>query len=264
MGTYESKTLRLAVLDWGVGGLGLVSELKQRALGCAVVYCSDSGITPYGLVSRSVLLRRMAKWSGFAKANGATHLVIACNAASSALPNSRAAKWCHPPNYELPVTGIIAHGLRAVYESSLQHVGVIGGARTIRSGTYARPLRTGGLTVRQRIAQPLSAFVERSQLHGVKVSREVAKIVAPLRPCDGVLLGCTHYAALQPVLDQALPGMLWLDPVSHLAAWLQDELALSSGQGSIEAWTTGCPDGLRRGAKSAFGLTVNAQKVTFL
>ena len=259
-----NETAKFAVLDWGIGGFGLVTELVRRALGCEIVYCSDSGFTPYGLVSRAALRRRMALWTDFARDQGATHLVVACNAASSALPDTELVGWQQPPSYSLPTAGIIAHGLAAVHDAAFARLGVIGGARTVRSGVYARPLRRRDVTVLQRVAQPLSAFVERAELGGAEVTRSARRVLAPLRSCDGIVLACTHYPALLPVLTEVLPNKVWLDPVTHLATWLEGSTGLQRGDTTINAWTTGCAVELRVGAQSAFGVAVQAKEIPSL
>jgi hypothetical protein len=95
---------------------------------------------------------------------------------------------------------------------------VIGGRGTVRSGVYGRALRAEGLTMLQRVAQPLSALVEAGVVDGPAVDAAIAPTVAPLRGCAAVLLGCTHYPALREPLQRALPGVRLLDPAPRLVA----------------------------------------------
>ena len=76
----------LGIIDWGIGGISVYKLIKERRPDVPVVYFSDTGVTPYGKMSRTELTRRLNSVIGFLKTKGVTHLVIGCNAASTAIP----------------------------------------------------------------------------------------------------------------------------------------------------------------------------------
>jgi len=231
-----------AVLDWGVGGLGFVWAYRELHPGARLLYLSDSGNTPYGLLPRGALrgrIREVAEWTA---GMGAGRLVIACNAASSALDASP---------QKVPVSGIISAGISQVEAGGFRRVGVIGGRRTILSRAYATPLRRLGIDARQRVAQPLSALVEEGALAGPRVDRALAHALRGLGSVEALVLGCTHYPALSARIAAWLPGVALLDPAQQLARSVPGPT--SGSKGRLRCLTTGDPRQSRRSARLAFG-----------
>lgn len=243
----------LGIVDWGIGGIDFFRRLRAREAKVPVIYFSDAGSTPYGRLPRAKLLSRLERILGALGERGVTHVVVACNAASTVLPSLTSS---------LPVVGVIEHGIRASLATSAATIGVIGGARTIRSGCYRRALTEGGRIVTQRIAQPLSGRVEAGDLDSPALRREIAQIVAPLRNIEALLLACTHYPALAPRLREALPGVRLIDPMNELLRSISSKWKLPKGSGETLVLTTGNAQAMRRAAKIAFDVTVQARHVT--
>src|SRR5581483_4417370 len=116
---------------------------------------------------------------------GATEVVLACNAASTVV-----GRLAPVP---IPVQGIIEHGLASVPDDIAGPVGVVGGRRTIVGGHYRRGLERRGHVVLSRVAQPLSAHIEAGRTGSPQFVSDLARIVAPLRGVDALVLACTHY-----------------------------------------------------------------------
>src|SRR5215203_4207302 len=76
---------KLGILDWGIGGVSVYRRVKEKLGEVSVVYFSDTGATPYGKMSRGELIGRLTAVIDFLKSKGVTHLVIGCNAASTAI-----------------------------------------------------------------------------------------------------------------------------------------------------------------------------------
>lgn len=235
------------VLDWGIGGLDVFRRLSEGRPRARLVYLSDSGSLPYGKMTRAGLRARMEAIVAAFAARGAVAVVVACNAASTAFPGARVPAG-------VPVHDVISSGVALVRASGHREIGLVGGVRTVRSRAHAR--RLGGVRVVSRIAQPLSAMVERGELSGAAVSREVRRAVADLRALPAILLACTHYPALLPVFREALPGVALLDPASILAEEVRVSGGVPEGEGEPCFYTTGDPDEMRRSALVAFGVTL--------
>jgi glutamate racemase len=234
----------LGVLDWGIGGYGFVRRLLDGHPRADFVYLSDAGFTPYGQVPARALRARVELAARFLAELGASHLVVACNAASTVVPEAS-----FPDG--LCVSDVVTYGVAAA-SATPGVLGIVGGYRTIRSGAYARPLRASGRAVVARVAQPLSAHVERGALSGDRVEADVRRIVAPLRRVDALVLACTHYPAIQPLLARALPGVVMIDPVDALVAAVAR--AGLSGGATARHFTTGDPVATARAAALAFGV----------
>jgi glutamate racemase len=251
----------IAILDWGIGGLGFFKLLRERRPGVPVLYLSDAGETPYGKLSAPELASRIGRVAAFLASLGARELVVACNAASTALPAlgvSGDEGGLATPAGALRVTGVIAHGVRAALASGARVVGVVGGRRTIRSGVYRRALAREGLKVLQRVAQPLSAYIEAGDLSSPALSGDLARIMAPLRGVEALLLACTHYPAIAPRFREHAPEAALLDPVSEVMRFVEGRWRLAEGGGPDRFLTTGDPAAMRASARGAFGVELAA------
>ena len=250
----------LAVLDYGIGGIDVWRALREREPDRSLIYLSDAGYTPYGKLTADALTRRLETLARGLKERGASALVIACNAASSALPPVGDATLC------LPTLGIIDAGISTVFSSSHQRIGVIGGGRTIQSQVYQTPLERAGLEVSARVAQPLSICVEAGDVSSSELQRHLDEILAPLTSCDALLLACTHYPALAPLIEERLPGVALLDPARELVHRARARWPISPPTSQTspsapraqprrdEVYTTGDPDTMRLAARAAFGV----------
>lgn len=243
-----SLPARLGILDWGIGGLGVLRALRRRTRRVPVLYLSDSGFTPYGLLSRSALAARVSTLTQQLVAWGATQVVIACNAASTVLDelesNSERA---------VPLTGVIAPTLARVPRNLRGTLGVLGGARTIRSGLYLRGLAGPGRRVVQRIAQPLSAHVEAGSTDGRRCAQDLDRILRPLRSADALVLACTHYPAISQRILERAPHALLIDPAEAVVEQLLSAVGLPSGSAADRIVTTGDARRTRSVASRAWG-----------
>lgn len=242
------------VMDWGIGGLTVYREIKRLDPARSIVYFSDSGTEPYGKQSPRDLQARAATVCEFFMQHGLREMVIACNAASTAAPRLRKqfdASGLH-------ISDIISSGIRTVQSTSFRRVAVIGGRRTILSRIYQRALSTPRRQVVGRIAQPISALIERGELDSSVMHDTLRKILHPLRHSDALLLACTHYPAIRHLIAPLVPDAQLLNP-SVLAA--QDLLAFKNSVRS-NGWpdiflTTGDPRQSARVADTAFGIKID-------
>lgn len=239
----------LLVLDWGIGGFSVVRALWERDPALSIVYVSDAGFTPYGKVPAHALAARVGVLLDHFAGLGAERAVLACNAASTVAHLL--------PATSLEVLDMLDAGVEVVLRTGLSRVGLLGGGRTVRSGDHRRRLAALGVTVRGRVAQPLSAWIERGELSAAGLEADVARVVAPLRGERAVLLACTHYPAIEGVLQRHLPGVRLLDPAQALAERVCPSVppgAARAAKPRIRAFTTGSPEATRAGAKAAFSL----------
>ncbi len=241
----------LAIVDAGIGGLGTWRAIKARS-NIPLMYFADSGYDPYGNVSTTTLKARLQRIFQFLYTQGASNIAVACNAASCALPED--------PNVE----GIIRHGANAIKQSGFKHVGLIGGARTIRSQAYARLLRPKNIRLTQRIAQPLSLHVEAGTLNGEALYKDLKHILAPLKNTDAVLLACTHYPAISDQISQHLSSTTQLiDPAELMADWVLKNWNFEQSNRPDRWFTSGDPAKLIENGYRAFDVRIkNPETIT--
>lgn len=245
---------KLGILDWGIGGVSVYKLVKERLGDVAVVYFSDTGATPYGKMSRAELVARLNAVIDFLKSNGVTHLVIGCNAASTAIPDLT--------REDVRIEGVIDSAVEMTARLKPKKLAVIGGRRTILSGIYRRKFAARGIKIAQRIAQPLSALIESGDVSSDRLRHESKKILAPVKNASHVLLACTHYPAIAGVLkDFVSAGTIFLNPagalVEKIAGW-----SLPAGAGDDVFFTTGDCAEMKRAARTAFGVRIEtAEKI---
>lgn len=238
----------IGIVDWGIGGLGVLAHVERLAPRLDITYWSDAGVTPYGKLPAAALAARLRQVVDALAARGCTRVLLACNAASTVV-----GRLADAP---VPVGGIIEHGIAAVPQAMRGVIGVVGGRRTIRAGVYRRGLQRPGREVRSRVAQPLSAHIEAGRVDGPAFAADLRAIVAPLRGARALLLACTHYPAASAAFAAELPGTRLLDPAAGMAAAVAR--AAGAGRGRREFVTSGDARAMRTSAALAWGYRLPA------
>jgi glutamate racemase len=238
---------KLGIVDWGIGGVSIYKLVKEKFGDVPVVYFSDTGATPYGKMARGELVERLNAVIDFLQSKGVTHLVIGCNAASTAIPFLK--------RDDVKIEGVIDSAVEMTARLKPQKLAVIGGRRTVLSGIYRRKFAEKGIAAAQRIAQPLSGLIESGDVSSPKLRAASRKILAPVKNASHVLLACTHYPAIIPVLkDFVSAGTVFVNPagalVEKIAGW---EL---STDGADVFYTTGGVREMKTAARRAFGVEI--------
>lgn len=205
------STAPLALYDSGLGGLSVVRQVLARLPGESVVYFGDTARVPYGPRPAAEILAFNREILAILLAGGAKLAVIACNTSSAiALEALR-------PGCPVPLLGLIDAGAEAALTAARGGaIGVIATEATVRSGAYGRAVRDAAPNARvQEVACPgLVPLVERGAWSGPEAIATVAAALAPFQadPPAALILGCTHYPHLAPVIRALLPGVALVDP----------------------------------------------------
>jgi len=206
----------IGVFDSGLGGLTVVRALVERLPHESITYFGDTARVPYGPKSPDTVRRYSREIAAFLAGEGVKALVVACNTATAhALPALEA-------ECAMPVVGVVAPGARAAIEASRGGpIGVIGTAGTIASGAYDRALRAqrAGLEIVSAACPLFVPLVEEGWLDA-EATRLIARhYLRPLREAgvDTLVLGCTHYPLLAPLLAGEMPGARLIDSAHETA-----------------------------------------------
>ncbi len=244
--------MTIGVLDWGIGGIATLQRLREARADLDLVYRSDAGSAPYGTLSEDALAARVqAVAEDLDRRFGLTGLVLACNAASTIAGRLRLG---------FPVFDVITPGVVMARAAALKgaRVGIIGGRRTIESRAHAAALPEVDLVA--VVAQPLSAHVEAGRLDGPELLADLMPVVEALGAIDALLLACTHYPALEPVLRRLRPEWQLIDPVDALITSVCTQVA-ERGSGapsaSVIAETSGDPSAAATAAAAAFNVAIH-------
>lgn len=193
----------IGVFDSGVGGLTVARELLRQLPGEKLIYLGDTARTPYGNKSPQTLIRFALETGTFLARKGVKMLVVACNSSSAySLDALR-------EHLSVPVVGVIEAGARAAVAGRRgRPIGVIGTRATVRSGAYTRAIHALDPTAKvAACACPLFVPLVEEGWTGDDLAVQVArKYLAPLKRAkvESVVLGCTHYPLLKPVLARVL------------------------------------------------------------
>ena len=242
----------IGVFDSGIGGLTVVRELMRQLPHESLIYFGDTARVPYGNKSPETVRRFSREILDFLLSRDVKLVVVACNTASAhALTELQRVA-------EVPVEGVIEPGARAAVAASRSgRIGVIGTAGTVASGAYERAIRAaataslgvggakndtragaassgaayGKVEVTARACPLFVPLVEEGWLDH-PASRLIAEeYLAPLEQhrIDTLVLGCTHYPLLKPLLASVLGSAIALiDSAEQTAAAVSRELAAST------------------------------------
>ncbi|HET9852434.1 MAG TPA: glutamate racemase [Candidatus Limnocylindrales bacterium] len=258
-----TDTRPIGVFDSGVGGLTVLREILRRSPDESTIYFGDNARAPYGTrpddevrdfstESIDVLVERDVK-----------AVVVACNTSTAiALGDLRR-------RYDLPILGVIRPGATsASLATRNRRVGVIGTPATIRSHAYFEAIKdeNPAVEVYEHATPTFVPMVEAGLLTGAEVEASVREALAPLlgerdasgefvfplppsAKIDTLLLGCTHYPLLRPVIEAvAGEGIALVDSASATASALAELLSINGLEAGRPDVEVGDADGTAGGA----------------
>ena len=214
------RPLPIAVFDSGVGGLTVLHELLVSLPSEDYVYLGDTSRFPYGTKTRDALRDRVAEIAGFLCARGTKLLIVACNSAT-AMARDVAAEVAAAAGVDtLSVIGPEAEIAAAITTNG--RVGLLATPATVAAGAYHRALEGQGrsLDVTEVAATDLAPMIQAGSQFDEGVVETARSYCRPLREAevDTVILGCTHYPLVAPMLQRILGRDVRLVTAGHAVA----------------------------------------------
>jgi glutamate racemase len=218
----SATTPTIGVFDSGFGGLTVLRALIERLPRARFAFLGDTARLPYGSKSRRTIARYAAQSAQFlVREQGAEFLVIACNTASAlALDAIQDA-------VPVPVLGVIEPGAIAARQASATgDVLVIATEATVHSHAYAAACQARGLRVLEKACPLLVPLVEEgwtdhpvtAEVIDVYLNELRSEAAAQGLKPDTLVLGCTHYPLLRPLIERAVrPGVKVIDSAESAA-----------------------------------------------
>ncbi len=226
--------------DSGVGGLTVLEAFRERVGDLDFHYLADTAHCPYGDRPLKEVRRFALASTEFLVEQGCETVVMACNISSSVALDAARQRFPDKNIYGL-VNPSLAESVRQ--QSSQGNVGVLATSGTVKSQRYLDQLEEVGLNVIQQACSPLVPLIESGHLSGPLVKQTLQPLLEPLKKAevDTVILGCTHYPFLVPVLEQLLSSDVKIvDPANILAERLAVELTDGEADGGPQKyWATG-------------------------
>jgi glutamate racemase len=195
----------IGVFDSGVGGLTVLKALLEEIPQADYVYFGDTARLPYGSKSVETVSKYAIEASRYLEQHGAQILVIACNTAT-ALALDQITR-----SVGVPVIGVVEPGAeQASAQTKNRKAVVIGTQATVSSHAYLKALDSRGVQAREKACPLFVPLVEEGWVEH-PVTEQVARIYLSEAFADGfqsadvLLLGCTHYPLLKPLLRRVAP-----------------------------------------------------------
>jgi glutamate racemase len=196
----------IGVFDSGFGGLTVLKALLELIPAADYLYFGDTARLPYGSKSVETVARYAVEAAHYLESHGAELLVIACNTAT-ALALDRITAAAH-----VPVVGVVEPGAEAAAAASgNKKVVVIGTEATVSSHAYRKALEARSLRAHEKACPLLVPLVEEGWVEH-SVTEQVARIYLAeafgdgFHDADVLVLGCTHYPLLKPLLHRVAPA----------------------------------------------------------
>ncbi|MFL5723328.1 MAG: glutamate racemase [Chloroflexota bacterium] len=220
----------IGVFDSGVGGLTVLREIVRRSPAESTIYLGDNARAPYGVRPDEEVLAFSTECLDRLVEHDVKAIVVACNTSTAV------GIVAFRRRYAIPILGVIRPGATAAALATRDgQVGVIATPATIRSHAYLRAITDEDPSVRvvEHATPTLVPFVEAGVLAGATAEAAVADALAPLfrpsdAPIDTLLLGCTHYPLLRPIIAAlAGPQVAIVDSATATASALADMLDIN-------------------------------------
>lgn len=242
--SITDNTAPIGVMDSGVGGLSVLREIHQLLPAESLLYVADSAHLPYGDKTPAFVRQRVNQLAETLVEMGSKALVVACNTATAAAVESLRER------FSMPVIGMEPGVKPAVLSSKNQVVGILATEGMVQSHRMRDLVQRFAKNV-EFVIQPCPGLVEqveRNALHSPETSRLLQDYLAAVikQGADTLVLGCTHYPFLQPLIEDLLgPSINVINTGAAIARQLQNRLAeydlLQTGgtQGELHFYTTG-------------------------
>ncbi len=237
----------IGVFDSGVGGLSVLREIRRALPGEDLLYVADSAHAPYGDKSQQFIEARSIAITEFLVSRNAKAIVVACNTATGAAVTTLRSR------FSVPIIAMEPAVKPAATHTKTGVIGVLATSRTLVSDNFVYLFARYGADV-EIVGQACPGLVEQVEagdLSGDKTRALLERYVLPLleRGADTLVLGCTHYPFLAPLIQEiAGSGVAVIDSAAAVARQLHrrleagDLLADGDRVGTECFWTSGALD----------------------
>jgi glutamate racemase len=241
----------IGVFDSGVGGLSILHHIRLELPQEDFIYIADTAHIPYGSKSEASVTQRSITLTQFFLRQDVKAIVIACNTATAAAIATLRSL------HSLPIVGVEPAVKPAITMTKSGIIGVLATNGTLASAKFGHLIERFGKSV-ELIVQPCPGLVEqveKAELSGVVTRTLIEHYLTPLlkRGADTLVLGCTHYPFLKPLIEDIVgQGIAIIDPGFAVSQQLRHRLKLEGlltekdTPGEEQFWTSGDPEAIQQ------------------
>jgi glutamate racemase len=241
----------IGVFDSGVGGLSVLRAIQAQMPEESVIYFGDQGHIPYGLRPMEQIRNFSEAITGFLLGQSAKIIVVACNTASAA-----ALKYLRTKFPDIPFVGMEPAVKPAAEQTHTGRVGVLATPATFQGALYASVVErfANGVELLQDTCPGLVQEIEQGNLDGKETQGILRRALVPMLESniDTVVLGCTHYPFVIPLIQQIVGGNVRvIDPAPAVARQVRRVLEgrrmknPSVERGAVRFYTSADPEEFR-------------------
>lgn len=206
----------IGIFDSGAGGLTVLSELIKIMPNEKYIFFADSANCPYGSKPAQEIINLSDKITRFLITKGCKLIVVACNTATAAAIDYLRS------SYNIPFIGMEPAVKPASQQTKTKSIGVLATAGTFKGRLYIETSRkyATDVNVCYQVGEGLVELVESGKANSPEAEQLLHKYIDPMIDCniDHLVLGCTHYPFLKPVLEKMLPEHITIvDPAPAVA-----------------------------------------------
>ncbi|AOF48763.1 glutamate racemase [Tetragenococcus halophilus] len=257
----------IGFIDSGVGGLTVVKEAMKQLPNENFIYLGDTARCPYGPRPKEQVIEFTWEMTHFLLEKNIKMLVIACNTATAvALDTIK-------DQLAIPVVGVIMPGTRAAVKATKnKRIGVIATQGTVKSASYERAIKEkfSQIQVESLACPKFVPIVESNQFHSSVAKKVVFETLRSFKNkhLDTLILGCTHYPLLRPVIQDVMgkdvtlidSGAETISEVSMLLDYFSIANAENKKKGDTTFYTTGSTQLFDQIAQDWLGKTMASSK----
>lgn len=227
----------IGVYDSGFGGLSVWRELRRMLPNESLIYLGDGKNCPYGGRSREEITAFATEAVERLVTEGVKMVVVGCNTATTAAVAHLRERWS-----DLPIVGLEPAVKPACLSSRTRRIAVLATEHSLRSEMFlATALRyAGDVEVVKVVGEGFVELVERGAEHSAEAEAAVRKVVEPLlgMNIDKIVLGCTHYPFLRPLIegvigDRDIAVIDSGEAVARRVKWLLERYDIGAEEGNV-------------------------------
>lgn len=246
-----SKTSPIGIFDSGVGGLSVLRALRVQMPEESVIYFGDQGHIPYGPRPMEQIRSFSEAITNFLLGQDAKIIIVACNTASAA-----ALKYLRGKFPTVQFVGMEPAVKPAAEQTATGKVGVLATPATFQGALYASVVErfANGVELLQNTCNGLVQQIEQGNLDGEETQKILEEALLPMleKNIDTVVLGCTHYPFVIPLIQRIVGEKVRvIDPAPAVARQVKrlleagGRMSRSSTRGDVRFYTSGDPDAFK-------------------
>lgn len=264
----SKNNLPIGFFDSGVGGLTVLKEVKKILPNEDFIYFGDTMHVPYGDKTKEQLLSYSKNILKFFEDSKCKAVIMACNTTSSTIYEDIKDKY----NFKLyPVVQSVA---KVIAQLKIERLGIFATKATISSGAYEKEISKYNNEI-EVFGQYCPQWVKIVENNITNTTESIETIKSDLdrmlknKP-DKIVLGCTHYPYLLPILLKFAQSDLFIDPAKHLAQFVKEDLEQSNliKDKNIkhfeEFYVSADPDKFRTSAKMFYEIKTNIKELNYI